>query len=51
MFDAFGLGAGLYTVYGRLVTGGVAAPTWFHSGVDLSFVARTTGRDVDPYFR
>jgi len=40
MFDTYGLGAGQYMVYGRLVTGGVAALEWFHSGADLFFVAR-----------
>ena len=51
MFDTYGLGAGTYMVYGRLVTVGVADPEGFHSGVDLSFVARTTRRDVERYFR
>jgi len=34
-------------VYGCLVAGGVAPREWFHSDVDLSFVDRSTGRDVE----
>ena len=50
MLDTFGLGAGQYMVYGRRLAGGVAAPKWFYSGVDFSFVARPNGRDVERYF-
>ena len=49
VLDTFGLGAGQDMVYGRHVAGGVATPKWFHSGVDISFVARPTGRDVERY--
>jgi len=38
-------------VNGRFVAGGVAAPEWFHSSVDLSCVARSSGRDAERYFR
>ena len=50
VLDAYGLGAGQYMVYGRRVSGGVATPKWFHSGVGLSFVTRPVGRDVQSYF-
>jgi hypothetical protein len=48
MFDTFGLGAGQYMVYDRLVTGNIDidAPKGFHRGVDRSFAARSLGRDV-----
>ena len=51
VFDTYGLGAGQYMVYGCLVTGGIDALEWFHRDVDLSFVARPTGRDVERYLR
>ena len=50
MPDTSGLGVGQYMVYGRRVAGDVATPKWFHNGVDLSFVAQPTGRDVERYF-
>jgi len=48
--DTFGLGTGQYMVYGRRVAAGVATPKWFHSNVDISFVARPTWRDVERSF-
>ena len=50
VLDTFGLGARQYMVYGHRIAGGVATPKWFHSGVDFSFVARPTRRDVERYF-
>ena len=50
VLDTFGLGLGQYVVYGRHIAGGVATPKWFHSGVDLSFVTRPIGRDVEHFF-
>ena len=51
MADTFGLRAGQYMVYHRLVPGGIAALEWFHRGVDLFSMARPVGRDVKRYFR
>jgi hypothetical protein len=49
VLDTSGLGAGQKVVYGRRVVWGVAAPERFHSGVDLLFMTRPIGLDVDFY--
>jgi hypothetical protein len=47
MLNTHGLGAGQYVNYGRFITRGIAAPEWFNRVAVLSFLARTTGWDVE----
>ncbi len=51
MFDTSGLIAGQYMMYGRIVTGGIAASGWLHRIAALSFLAGLFGWDVERYLR
>ncbi len=51
MLNTLGLGAGQYVMYGRFITRGIAALELFYRVAGLSFVARTSGWDVEGYLR